>query len=134
MVHATAGLLDALLEIAAERDPQGVTVALATTPAGELDCELPATTPVFTDLYLPDTGNSVRAVFGMDLGTPGSQGRFVSHPLGDPGLSRTDDLHEVVLIAIPPYERDCVRAFDRSGRRLELDVLDVEPPDVTLDL
>ncbi|WP_255196051.1 hypothetical protein [Halorarius litoreus] len=134
MVYATAGLLDALLEIASTRDPQSVTVALATTPAGELDCELPTETPVFTDLYLPDTGNSVRAVFGMDLGTPGAQGRFVSHPMGEPGISRTDDLHEVVLVAIPPYERDCIRAFDRAGRRLELNVLNVEPPEATLDL
>ncbi len=133
MVYATAGLLDALLDIAATRDPQGVTVALATRPASELDCDLPPETPVFTDFYLPDTGNSVRAVFGMDLGTPGSQGRFVSHPLGELELARTDDLHEVVLVAVPPYERDCIRAFNRSGRRLDLEVLDIEPPEATFD-
>ena len=133
MVYATAGLLDALLDIADARDPQSVTVALATTPASDLDCDLPDDTPVYTDFYLPDTGNSVRAVFGMDLGTPGSQGRFVSHPMGDPELSRTDDFHEVVLVAVPPYERDCVRAYDRSSRRLELEILDVEPPEATFD-
>lgn len=133
MVHATAGLLDALLEIAADRDPQGVTVALATRPAADLDCDLPDEARVFTDFYLPDTGGSVRAVFGMDLGTPGSQGRFVSHPTGERSLSRTDDLHEVVLVAVPPYEREDLCAFDRSGRRLPLEVLDVEPPETTFD-
>ncbi|WP_255149720.1 hypothetical protein [Halorarius halobius] len=133
MVYATAGLVDALLDIAESRDPQEVTVALATRPAGEIDCDLPAETPVYTDFYLPDTGRSVRAVFGMDLGTPGSQGRFVSHPSGDPKLSRTDDLHEVVLVAVPPYDRDSLRAFDRSGRRLDLQILDVEPPEATLE-
>lgn len=133
MVYATAGLLDALLDIAADRDPQEVTVALATRPAADLECDLPDDTQVFTDFYLPDTGSSVRAVFGMDLGTPESQGRFVSHPTGDPSLSRTDDLHEVVLVAVPPYERGSVRAFDRSGGRLDLDVLDVEPPEAAFD-
>lgn len=133
MVYATAGLLDALLDIAAERDPREVTVALATRPAADLDCDLPADTPVFTDFYLPDTGVSVRAVFGMDLGTPGAQGRFVSHPTGDLELAHTDDLHEVVFVAVPPYDRDCLRAFGRSGRRLDLSVLDVEPPEPTFE-
>lgn len=133
MIYATVGLLDALLEMATTRDPQNVTVALATRPAGELDCDLPPDTPVFTDFYLPDTGNSVRAVFGMDLGTPHSQGRFVSHPNGRRALARTDDLHEVVLVAVPPYGRDDVTGYDRSGTRLDLELLDVEPPEVTFD-
>lgn len=133
MVYATVGLLDALLDIAERRDPRDVTVALMTSPASELGCTLPEDPPVFTDFYLPDAGSSVSAVFGMDLGTPSSDGRFVSHPGGSPGLSRTDDLHEVVLVAVPPYERDCVRAFDRAGRRLGLEVLDVEPPHWTLE-
>lgn len=133
MVYATVGLVDALLEIAAERDPQDVTVALATRPAADLDCDLASDTPVFTDFYLPDAGNSVRAVFGMDLGTPRSQGRFVSHSNGRRALARTDDLHEVVLVAVPPYGRDDVTAYDRSGDRLELELLDVEPPEATFD-
>ncbi|MFC7175746.1 hypothetical protein [Halosegnis marinus] len=88
---------------------------------------------MYTDFYLPDTGGSVRAVFGMDLGTPGSQGRFVSHPAGPAELTREDDLHEVVFVAVPPYERDSVRAFDRSGRRLELTLLDAAPPEVAFE-
>ena len=36
MYYATTGLVDALLEMAADRDPNEVTVALATRPAGEL--------------------------------------------------------------------------------------------------
>lgn len=135
MLYATSGLVDALLDIAAERDPTGVTVALTTRPAGELEgaAELAADQPVFTDFYLPETGGSVRAVFGMDLGTPSARGRFVSHPTGPLELTREDDLHEVVFVAVPPYDRESLRAFGRSGGRFELSVLDAAPPEVPFD-
>ena len=81
-----------------------MTVALAVTPAEELDAGLPSEASVFTDMYLPDTGGSVTAVFGMDLSTPGAAGRFVSHPDGVLALTKADDLHEVVFVAVPPYE------------------------------
>lgn len=133
VVYATRGLVDALLELACDRDPGEVTVSIRTTPAGEFvdDGGLDPTAPVFTDLYLPGTGGSVSAVFGVDLGTPRAEGRFVSHPDGYLGVRQTDDLHEVVLVAVPPYDRASVAAFDRRGERLELDVLDVEPPQET---
>jgi hypothetical protein len=70
VVYITRGLLTALLELAADREPESVTVSLASTPAEEFETDLPAGTPVFTDMYLPDTGGSVTAVFGMDLSTP----------------------------------------------------------------
>ncbi len=140
MLYATAGLLKALLDIAKARDPSGVTVAVTTRPARELagddvaDGEtLAPDEPVFTDFYLPDAGSSVRAVFGMDLGTPSAKGRFVSHPTGPLGLTREDDLHEVVFVAVPPYDRDSVRPFDRNGRRLEMTVLDAAPPEVAFE-
>ncbi len=129
MPHATSGLVEGLLTIAADRDPNGVSIALATTPAGDLGLDLPPETPVFTDFYFPDTGDSVSAVFGVDLSTPGSEGRFVSHPDGDPQLTRTDDLHGVVLVAVPPWTSDDLRAYDRRGRRQELELLDVVPRD-----
>jgi hypothetical protein len=133
VIHATRGLLDALLALASDRDPRGLTVSVATTPAGELpEAGLAPDEPVFTDFYLPDAGRSVSAVFGMDLGTPAAQGRFISHPEGNLSVTREDDLHEVVFVAVPPYDADSVAAFDRSGRRLQLSVLDVEPPEVTL--
>jgi hypothetical protein len=136
-LYVTAGLIEALLDIAEARDPSGVTVAVTTRPARELagdGLEGPEPDdPVFTDFYLPDAGNSVRAVFGMDLGTPSSRGRFVSHPTGPLELTREDDLHEVVFVAVPPYERDSVRAFDRNGRRLETTVLDAAPPEVAFE-
>jgi hypothetical protein len=130
VVYLTRGLLDALLELARDGEPGGVTVSITTTPAEELagDADLDPGTPVFTDLYLPETGRSVSAVFGMDLGTPRAGGRFLSHPDGYLGVRQTDDLHEVVLVAVPPYDRESVAAFDRRGRGLTLDVLDVEPP------
>lgn len=127
MVYATRGLLDALLDIASDRDPAGVTVSLDVTPAAELAVDLPPETPVFTDFYLP-TENSVSAVFGMDVGTPSSAGRFVSHPNGLLDLTREDDLHEVVFVGVPPWERDSIAAFSRTSRKLNIDVLDVEPP------
>jgi hypothetical protein len=128
VVYITRGLLTAVLEVAAERDPNSVTVALAVTPAADLDADLPADASVYTDMYLPDTGGSVRAVFGMDLSTPGAAGRFVSHPDGTLALTKADDLHEVVFVAAPPYGDSDVAAFDRSGSELRFETVDVEPP------
>ncbi|MFB6205229.1 MAG: hypothetical protein ABEJ05_01685 [Haloglomus sp.] len=129
-IYATLGLVTALLDIAEDRSPSDVTVALATMAAGEFEppLDLPPETPVFTDLYLPETGGSVAAVFGMDLGTPASDGRFVSHPDGRLEVRQTDDLHEVVFVGVPPWDRASIAAFDRRGRGRPLELLDVEPP------
>lgn len=132
MVYATGALLDGLLTIASDRDPDDVSIALATTDARDLDVDLAPDTRVLTDFYFPDTGDSVSAVFGVDLSTPGSAGRFVSHPDGDHRLSKTDDLHGVVLVAVPPWDRESVRAYDRRGREQELRTLEVVPEDLTL--
>jgi len=133
VVYITRALLTALLELGADRDPASVTVSLAVTPADELDAELPSDRPVFTDMYLPDTGNSVRAVFGMDLSTPGAAGRFITHPDGLLALTKADDLHEVVFVAVPPYDTDAVAAFDRSGTGRTMEIVDIEPPDGELE-
>jgi hypothetical protein len=133
--YATDGLVEYLLDYSREREPQSVTVSLAVTPADELDIPtLAGETPVFTHFYVPQAGSSINAVFGMDLGTPVGQtkGRFVSHPEGELDISETDDLHSVVFVAVPPWDRDSLAAFDRSGRRLELKLLDVEPPEEAL--
>ena len=127
-MYVTRGLLTALLELAEDRDPASITVSLAATPTAELDADLPAGRSVFTDMYLPGTGGSVTAVFGMDLSTPGAAGRFITHPGGLLALTKADDLHEVVFVAVPPYGVDDVVAFDRSGIGLPLEVVDVEPP------
>jgi hypothetical protein len=135
MVHVTEGLLDILLQRARERDPESVTIGLAVTPAEEFaDLDLDPGTPVFTTFYLPDAGRSVEAVFGSDLGTPAGQtpGLFVSHPNGSLSVSRTDDLREVVFVAVPPYDRASVAAFGRDGRRRDLHVVDAEPPEESL--
>jgi proteasome lid subunit RPN8/RPN11 len=130
VVYITSGLLEVLTDFARDADPETVTAALAVTPAGEIEeATVGPETPVFTDFYLPETGESVNAVFGVDLSTPPgqTQGRFVSHPRGEQSVSRTDDLHEVVFVAVPPWELEDVRAYDRSGRQQTLTVLDVEP-------
>lgn len=126
-VLVTRPLLDVLLELARDADPQGVSIGLTLSRAGDLDpsedgdrslAELDEDTPVFADFYFPETGASIEAVFGMDLSTPvGVAGRFISHPDGDPEMRVTDDFAARVLLAIPPYERDSVRAYDRRGRR-----------------
>lgn len=126
MVYATRGLVGALCSLAAARDPNGVTVSLATVPGRELETDVPEDAPVFTDFYFPSE-DSVSAVFGVDLSTPTAQGRFVSHPDGTLGVTREDDLHEVVFVVVPPYDVDDVTAYDRRGRRLDLDLLDAEP-------
>ena len=132
MLYVTRGLATVLLELARDAEPGEVTANLAVTPAGELRGadSLSADVPVFTDFYLPDSGRSVNAVFGVDLSTPSrqTQGRFVSHPQGDLAVSRTDDLHEAVFVAVPPWEEANLAAFDRRGRRRDLTVVDAEPP------
>lgn len=135
--HATEGLVDALLDLAAGREPNRVSTLLAVTPAEELedDGTLDPGVPVFTDFYLPSEGRSIDAVFGMDVSVPHgqAQGRFVSHPLGELSVSMEDDLHEVVLVAVPPWTRDDVGAFDRSGSRLGLSIVDASPPERTFE-
>jgi hypothetical protein len=133
VVYITRGLLTALLDLGADRDPEAVTVSLAVAPSSELDVDLPSAASVFTDMYLPETGDSVTAVFGMDLSTPEAAGRFLTHPDGTLALTKRDDLHEVVFVAVPPYDDDAVGAFDRSGDAVSIDVLDVAPPDRTLE-
>jgi hypothetical protein len=131
VLYATRGLVTTLLRLAAEKDPDTTTIPLAVTPAQEIpDADLEPDTPVFTHFYMPDAGRSINAVFGIDLGTPigQTQGRFVSHPRGDLALSKRDDFHEVIFVAVPPWEEDSFAVFDRRGRRQKLTLLDVEPP------
>ena len=131
-MYVTRGLVTALLEFAAEAEPEEVTVSLAVTSAGELDgvVDAPADVPVFTHFYPPDAGRSITAVFGVDLSVPAgqTQGRFVSHPRGNLEVAKTDDLHEAILVAVPPWDESSLAAFDRSGRKQPLEVVDAEPP------
>lgn len=135
-VYVTAGLVDGLLDVARRNEPDSVTVGIRTTPAGDLDLPLgvPADVPVFTHFYFPETAGSNRSVFGVDLSIPigRTDGLFVSHPRSDLRLSKRDDLHQVVLVSVPPWERDTTGAFDRAGRRYPLRVLAVVPPEETL--
>lgn len=130
MVYATRGLVEALLEFASEKEPESVTISLAATPAGEFTTRLPPETSVFTHFYFPEAGQSVAAVFGMDLGTPAgqTQGRFVSHPQGRLELEQTDDLHGAVFVAVPPWEEADIAVFSRNGIEQSLELVDAEPP------
>ena len=104
MIYATQGLVETLLRMAGDADPESVTIAVAVTPAEELSgADLEPGTPVFTHFYMPSAGNSVSEVFGFDLGTPVAQsnGLFVSHPAGRLDVTKEDDLHEVVFVAVP---------------------------------
>jgi hypothetical protein len=132
VVYVTRGLVDALLDMAADAEPEELSVVLAPTPAAEFDRDLgiEPETPVLTHFYLPEAGQSVAAVFGVDLGTPAGRGRarFVTHPQGPPRPTETDDFAAVVLVAVPPWDPGQIAAFDRAGSRLELTVLDADPP------
>lgn len=135
MIHVTRDLLTVLLGRAAERDPAETNLRLSATRAGdfESDTGLDPETPILTH-FTPDVAESVNAVFGVDLGTPAGHGgaRFLSHPDGFLGVSRTDDLAAVVVVAVPPYDHESVAAFDRSGDGVELAVLDAIPPEESL--
>jgi hypothetical protein len=140
VVYITRGLLDALLEMAAAADPDDISVVLASTPVGEFeggidsDLDFDADTAVLTHFYFPETSGSVNAVFGVDLGTPAGQGRarFVSHPTGRLEATREDTFAAALLIAVPPWNTESIAAFDRNDRKLDLDVVDAEPPEETL--
>jgi hypothetical protein len=135
-VYATRALADVLCELAADADPDDLSVRLAATPAGDLQSTdgdstgLDPDQPVLSDFYFPDAGDALTNVFGMDLATPTGQtaGRFVSHPDGRYDVSSTDDLHARLLVAVPPWEADAVRAYDRSGRRRDLVLVDATAP------
>ncbi|MFB6232786.1 MAG: hypothetical protein ABEH61_00865, partial [Haloarculaceae archaeon] len=59
-VFATQGLVDILVEFAADREPQQANVPLAATPASDLAgddsrlTEIDDETPIITHFYLPD--------------------------------------------------------------------------------
>ncbi len=136
MVYATRGLIETLLRLAEDADPERVTISVAVTSADSIPAaDVPPEAPVFTHFYMPNAGGSVNAVFGVDLGTPvgQTQGRFVSHPDGNLSLTKEDDLHEVVFVAVPPWEEPSLAAFDRRGEQQPLEILDVEPPEEVLE-
>ncbi|WP_058826467.1 hypothetical protein [Haloferax sp. Q22] len=132
-VFVTRGLLDALVDRAARAEPSRESLSLGTTAAAELDGAnaLDAARPVFSHFVHPSAGAAVRGIFGVDLSTaPGrTPGQFVSHPWGPLAPTKRDTLREVVLVSVPPWDDDCVAAFDRAGRRLPLRVVDAEPHD-----
>lgn len=131
-VHITRGLVDVLLEMASEKEPTEVNIVLDATPAEEFEADmgLDPQTPILTHFYLPSAGQSVRNVFGIDLGTPAGRGRarFLTHPQGPFKLTERDDLAAVVLLAVPPWDDRTLGAFDRAGRKIKLVVVDAEPP------
>ncbi|MEY7851233.1 hypothetical protein AB7C87_18770 [Natrarchaeobius sp. A-rgal3] len=138
MVYITRALVDVLLDLASDADPDRVTTGVSVTPAGELEGAggIPPETPVFTDFFLPDPGNSVNAVFGVDLSTPArqAQGQFASHPLRELEVTKRDDLAQVIFVAVPPWttDEDSFGAFDRNGDRKPLEIIDAEPPEQSL--
>jgi hypothetical protein len=138
VVYVTSGLVEVLLDIASDAEPEPVNVVLASSTVSELafegarPTELADEESVLTHFYLPDAGRPVREVFGVDLGTPAGRGRarFVSHPQGPRELTERDDFAAVVLLAVPPW--DSLVAFDRSGARVDVDVLAAAPPHESL--
>lgn len=135
MVYITRALVDILIDLASDADPERVTTGVSITPAADLRGAdgLPPETPVFAGFFLPDPDNSVNAVFGVDLSTPArqAQGRFVSHPVRELEVTKRDDLAEVIFVAVPPWEfgERTFGAFDRRGERRPLEVVDAAHPD-----
>lgn len=134
-VYITSGLLAGLLDLAQRRDPESVSAALTTKQARRLDGPdvemLDPDTPVFAEFYMPSDKQALNAVFGVDITVPHAQtqGRFLSHPRGELTVTTEDDLHEVILIGVPPWQESDVAAFNRSGERRPLTVLTARPPE-----
>ncbi len=157
-LHVTAPLLSVLLEIAADAEPDPANVHLIATPAGDLDplsesapdseplregsntkrrplADLDPSTPVYSDFYFPEVGNSLHFVFGVDLGTPAGQsrGRFLSHPDGNPDVTMRDDLAATMLVAVPPWKPANVAAYDRDSTDRDLVIVDGKTPEQDFD-
>jgi hypothetical protein len=136
-VYVTSALLDVLLDMSESAEPEPVSVVLTPTRAGAFDADLgiDAETPVLTHFYLPEAGRSVSEVFGLDLSTPAGRGRarYHAHPQGPREPTQRDDFAAAVLVAVPPWDREAIRAYDRSGTRLTLRVIDATPPEETLE-
>lgn len=134
VIHITRGLVETVLRLAEEADPDSRTIPLAVTRARDLPgADLPDQTPVFTHFYMSSKGDALNAIFGVDLKTPAAQtpGIFVSHPIGELKVTKRDDLREVIFVAVPPWTVDSFKAFDRKGYVQELSILDIEPPEET---
>ncbi len=135
-LYVTSALLDVLLDMSEDAEPDTLSVVLAPTRAGAFDADLglDGDTPVLTHFYLPDAGRSVTAVFGLDLSTPAGRGRarFHAHPQGPKEPTKRDDFAAAVIVAVPPWDRTEVRAYDRSGTRLSLEEVTAEPPEESL--
>lgn len=133
-MFVTRGLLEVLLTMAAEAEPKSFEAGLGVTMAGEFTDEVGPETPVFTHFYFPSAGDAISAVFGFELGTgPGqTDGRFIGRPDGEFGVKTTDELHERLLIAIPPWDEDSVGAFDRAGKRHPFQIIETDPPHIDL--
>ena len=131
MIYLTEGLVETLLGFASEKDPDSTTVPLGVTDADELGLDIEQDGPIFTHFYMQNDDDAVNAVFGVDLGTPAgqSQGRFLSHPDGNPELTMRDDLHAAVLVAVPPWQPANVSAYDRDSTARHLTVINAATPD-----
>ncbi len=121
MVYITRALVDVLLDLASDADPDRVTTGVSVTPAGELGAGgYHPRRPSSPTSSFP-IRNSVNAVFGVDLSTPArqAQGQFVSHPLRELEVTKRDDLAQVIFVAVPPWttDDDSFGAFDRNGDR-----------------
>jgi hypothetical protein len=127
-VPITRALLEVLKDVARVNEPTSVTLPLGALPGVDLGVS-PSDTSVLTHFYFGGD-RSVDSVFGMDLGTPPNSvaARFVSHPQGRLAVARTDDLAPFIVVGVPPWDDDCIAAFDRSGRRRPLQVVDATPP------
>jgi hypothetical protein len=132
VIYLTRGLLDTLLRLAEEAEPESTTIPLAVTRASELpETDLDDETPVFTHFYMPNTGDAVNEVFGVDLRIPSGQtpGIFVSHPIQELKVTKRDDFREVIFIAVPPWDEESFAVFNRGGEKQDHSVLDIEPPE-----
>lgn len=127
-IYISQELIKTLLDIAERSDPKKISIGLCVNKAESLNLDnIPGKTPIFNDFYFP-SGKSLKKIFGVDISTPpmSTQGRFISHPSGFSKLSKRDNFHEIVFIAVPPWDQDSVKVFDRSGKNYELNIIEIK--------
>lgn len=125
-IFITADLLETVLDIASRSAPKKTSIGLTSEKSKDLDLKnVCDNKDVFHDFYFP-SGKSINEIFGMDISTPptSTQARFISHPSGYDKIMKKDELHKIIFIAVPPWDKKSTKVYNRNGKEYDLVIID----------
>lgn len=124
-IFITSDLLDTLLDLASKSSPKKISIGLTSEKSKKLDLKnISNDKEVFYDFYFP-SAKSIKDIFGMDISTPPSstQARFISHPSGYAKIMKNDELHKIIFIAVPPWDKESVKVYNRNSEEYDLEII-----------